>query len=151
MKVLFICKGNMYRSQMAAALYNKMTGTSDAFSVGTYPGAPEEPEGQLLENLPAQGLLSSHFFDLMEKNGMNVKGNKTTRLLPKMLDEYDHVVSMAEDPYIPNFLKDNEKVIRWSVKNPTFVTKEVAEDTYNQLVGLVTGLVSIINPEESRV
>ena len=137
MKVLFICKGNMYRSQMAAALYNKLTNSTDAFSVGTYPGAPEEPEGQVLEDLPAQGLLSSHFFDIMDKNGMDVRKNKTTRLHPEMLDEYDRVISMAEEPYIPDFLGQNKKVIWWNVKNPTFVTKEVAENTYSQLLNLV--------------
>lgn len=141
MKVLFICKGNMYRSQMAAAIYNKLTNTTNAFSVGTYPGAPEEPEGQLLEDLPAQGLLSSHFFDIMDKNGMDVRKNKTTKLQPGMLEEYDCVISMAEEPYIPDFLKANKKVVWWNVKNPTSVTKEVAENTFAQLSELIQGLI----------
>ncbi|MEI6479670.1 MAG: hypothetical protein WCO21_02490 [bacterium] len=51
MKALFICKGNYERSQMAAAIYNKLTNTRDADSVGTYFGAPEEPEGQMLSKL----------------------------------------------------------------------------------------------------
>ncbi len=131
----------MYRSQMAAALYNKLTDTQNAFSVGTYPGSPGEPEGQILEDLPAQGLLSTYFFDIMEKNGMNLKKNKTVRLHPKMLDEYDKVISMVEDPYIPDFLKNDGKVIWWSVKNPTFVTREVAEDTYSQLTALISDFI----------
>lgn len=36
---------------MAAAIYNKLTNTRDADSVGTYFGAPEEPEGQMLSKL----------------------------------------------------------------------------------------------------
>lgn len=127
---------------MAAALYNKLTNTTDAFSVGTYPGAAEEPEGQLLEDLPAQGLLSPYFFEILDKNGMDVRKNKTMRLQPEMLNEYDYVVSMAEEPYIPDFLKDNTKVIWWNVKNPTSVTKEVAENTYAQLFGLISDFVS---------
>ncbi len=43
----------------------------------------------------------------------------------QMLNEYDVLISMAEEPYIPDFLKDDKKVINWSVKNPSFVTKEV--------------------------
>jgi len=35
MKVLFICKNNQFRSQMAASMYNKITGTNDADSAGT--------------------------------------------------------------------------------------------------------------------
>jgi protein-tyrosine-phosphatase len=52
MKVLFICKGNWMRSQIAAALYNHVTKTQDADSVGTYVGAPEEPEGRALSYIP---------------------------------------------------------------------------------------------------
>ena len=34
MKVLFICEGNMMRSQMAEAFYNSMTKSNDASSAG---------------------------------------------------------------------------------------------------------------------
>ena len=132
---------------MAAALYNKLTGTQDAFSVGTYPGAPEEPEGQILEDLPAQGLLSQHFFDIMDENGMDVRKNKTTRLKSEMLDEYDHVISMVEEPYIPDFLKDDKRVIWWEVENCTSVTKEVAEKTFVQVSGLVNNLINSLKGE----
>ena len=48
---LFICKGNWFRSQMAAAIYNRLTASDAAHSVGTYAGAPDEPEGQVLADL----------------------------------------------------------------------------------------------------
>lgn len=76
---------------MAAAIYNKLTDSNDAFSVGTYVGAPEEPEGQILADLPKQGLLSEYFFEVIERNGMDVRHNKTSRLLPEMLEQYDTV------------------------------------------------------------
>lgn len=50
---------------------------------------------------------------------------------------------MVEDPYIPDFLKNNKKVIPWEVKNPTFVTKEVAEVTYAQIETLVKRLIEM--------
>src|ERR1043165_7719096 len=99
MKILFICKGNWFRSQMAAAIYNKLTNTRDAISAGTYTGAPDEPEGlaltQVYEGQP-------QFFEVMEANGMDVKQNITTKLLPEMLNQADVIISMAEEPYIPD-------------------------------------------------
>jgi protein-tyrosine-phosphatase len=134
---LFICKGNWFRSQMAAAIYNKLTDSNNADSVGTYTGASDEPEGQILEDL----FKTPHFFETMEKNGMNVRKNSTRRLKPEMLDGYDLVISMTEEPYIPDFLKDNEKVIWWKIENPTFVDQKIAEDAYEKIYNLVSKLI----------
>jgi protein-tyrosine-phosphatase len=80
----------------------------------------------------------------MEKNGMNVRNNTTKRLLPRMLDEYDVIVSMAEEPYIPDFLKDDKRVICWDVENPTFVDQKIAEDIYKKIEKLVEDLIEEI-------
>ena len=137
-KALFICKGNWLRSQMAAAIYNKLMGTCDADSVGTYPGAPDEPEGQLLSDL----FEDPYFFEIMEEHGMNVRSCRTKRLLPPMLDEYEIVVSMAEDPYVPDFLKASEKVIFWQIENPIDGDKKTLEGIYGRIERLVGELIS---------
>ena len=137
-KVLFICKGNWFRSQMAAAIYNKLTNSIDADSVGTYTGAPDEPEGQILADL----FKTPYFFETMEKNDMNVRNNSTKRLQPSMINEYDVVVSMAEEPYIPDFLKEAKKVIWWDIENPNSVDQRIAEDTYKSIDVLVRGLIA---------
>lgn len=137
-KVLFVCKGNWYRSQMAAAIYNKLTNSSNADSVGTYVGVVDEPEGQVLSDL----FKTPDFFELMEKNGMSVRKNFTKRLQPSMIDEYDIVVSMAEEPYVPDFLKNAKKVVWWdNIKNPTFVDQKIAQDTYEKIDKLVRELI----------
>ena len=137
-KVLFICKGNWFRSQMAAAIYNKLTHSHDADSTGTYTGAPDEPEGQLLLHL----FKTPHFFDVMEKNGMHVRNNSTQRLRPSMIDAYDIVISMAEEPYIPDFLRTAENVIWWDIENPDSIDQKIAEDTYNKIEILVKELIT---------
>lgn len=123
---------------MAAAIYNRLTNSSDADSVGTYTGASDEPEGQILADL----FKTPHFFETMEKNGMNVRNNSTKRLQPSMINDYDVVVSMVEEPYIPDFLKDAKKVIWWNIENPTSVDQKIAEDTYEKINNLVRGLIA---------
>ena len=136
-KVLFICKGNWFRSQIASAIYNKLTNSNNSDSVGTYVGAHDEPEGQVLSDL----FKTPDFFEIMERNDMNVRNNKTVRLMEDMFENYDLIVSMAEEPYIPDFLKNNKSVIWWEVENPKFVDQRVAEETYSKIEGLVRGLI----------
>ena len=137
MKILFICKNNQFRSQMAASIYNKMTGTNDADSVGTYVGAVDVPEGDIIEKY----FRTPDFFEIMEENGMNIRNNRTKKLLPEMIKNANVVISMAEEPFIPDFLRDSEKVIWWKVKNPPFATRNVSERTYNQIKKLIEGFI----------
>jgi protein-tyrosine-phosphatase len=135
---LFICKGNWFRSQMAAAIYNKLTTSQAAHSVGTYAGAPDEPEGQVLADL----FPTPDFFEAMEARGMNVRSNTTRRLHPRMLAAYDLVVSMAEEPFVPEFLREATHVIRWPMDNPKVVDRAVAEAFIERMSELVAGLIA---------
>ena len=119
------------------SIYNKITGTDNATSAGTYTGAPDEPEGLILKDY----FQTPDFFELMEKNGMFLRDNKTRKLSPEMIDLADIVVNMAEEPYIPDFLRNNKKVLWWDVENPSFATKEVSESTYSKIEGLVKTLL----------
>ena len=143
MKVLFICKNNQFRSQMAAAIYNKLTRTTNAFSAGSYVGVSENQDDASIE----QFFRTPDFFELMEEKGMNVRRNRTRKLSPELLAQADIVVSMAEEPFIPGFLRDNKKVIWWNVDNPSFATREVSEKTYAQILKLVENLVANNNAE----
>ncbi len=138
MKILFICKSNQFRSQMAAAIYNQITNTTDADSAGTYVGfIDNEPEGIIIEKC----FRTPDFFELMEENGISIRRNCTKKLLPEMIENASVVVLMAEEPFVPEFLLGNEKVIRWEVENPTLATRDVSEKTYSQIKSLVEHLV----------
>lgn len=132
MKVLFVCKGNWFRSQIAEAVYNYLTHSSDASSAGTYVGAPDEPEGQMIFSL-----LPAPFFQIMESHGLDLKNKRTRKLTSEMVKEADMVVSMAQEPYIPDFLRNDPKVIWWDVPDDQDVEK-----TYEKVEGLVKSLLS---------
>ncbi|MEK9161211.1 MAG: low molecular weight phosphatase family protein [Patescibacteria group bacterium] len=137
MKILFICKNNQFRSQMAASIYNKMTGTNDAYSAGTYVGSVDVPEGTIIEGY----FRTSDFFEVMEKNGINIRNNRTKKLLPEMVKNAKVVVSMAEEPFVPDFLRDSGKVMLWKVENPSFATRDISERTYVQIKSLIEQLI----------
>ena len=122
---------------MAAAIYNKLTNTSDAFSAGTFVGSESEPEGIVIETR----FQKPDFFELMEADGMYIRKNKTTELTPEMIDKADIVVSMAEEPYIPDFLKNNKKVVFWDVENPSIATREISQKTITQIKKLIEDLI----------
>lgn len=139
MKVLFICKGNWYRSQMAEAIYNQLTHSHDAFSAGTFVNAKDELEGQVLSALFDK---KSFFFEVLETHGLSLQNNRTKKLLPEMLQQYNVIVSMAEEPYIPSFLKADKNVIWWDVKDGGDTTLESMTAKYNEIEGLVRGLIA---------
>lgn len=126
MKILFVCKGNMVRSQVAAAIYNRLTKTKDAASAGTYVGAEEEPEGRLLADI-----LPSNFFKIMDGYDCDLRNETTKRLTPEMVTSADYVISMAEEPYVPVYIR-HKNIIVWNI--PNIATKENIEEIYEEVV-----------------
>lgn len=122
---------------MAASIYNQITGTDDADSAGTYVGSADAPEGATIDGF----FRTPDFFELMEENGMSIRRNSMKKLLPEMIENANVVVSMAEEPFIPDFLLNNRKVIRWEIDNPPFATRDVSEKTYREIKSLVEQLV----------
>lgn len=122
---------------MAEAIYNHLTNSRDAFSAGTYVGVPDEPEGQFLSDLFKNEPV---FFKVMEEHGIDLRNNRTKKLLPEMLNQFDIVVSMAEESYIPEFLKNDKRVIWWNIENSGSTLKEMC-DKYNKIEELVRELI----------
>ena len=76
---------------------------------------------------------------------MNIRKNVTKRLQPEMLEKYDLIISMAEEPFIPDFLKNHKKYLWWEVENPKIDDAETAEKTYSKIYNLVRNLVASSN------
>lgn len=123
---------------MAAAIYNHLTDTSDADSAGTCVGSDDEPEGTIISTR----FRTPDFFELMEEEGMFLRDNRTKKITSSMVKEAELVVSMAEEPFVPSFLAENEKVICWDVNNPPFATREVSEETYRNIRALIEHLIA---------
>lgn len=124
MNVLFVCKGNMTRSQMAEALFNHYADDGlHAESAGIVPGTiSEEPEGWELCDVPyLKDVLAA-----MKDIGIDISHKKTRRVTQMMVDRCDRAVIMAERETVPDFLRNSRKATYWDISNPGFSHEEAA-------------------------
>ena len=108
MKVLFVCRANSGRSQMAMELYNRHY-PREAESAGT---KVDEP-GQLLAERPT----ARSAIEAMKQIGIDMSANRRRQLTPGMLDHYDHVVVLAETKSIPAYLNTWPAAEMWHIED----------------------------------
>jgi protein-tyrosine-phosphatase len=106
MNVLFICRGNVGRSQAAMSFYNQMN-LGHADSAGTllkYPGL------RLVDNGVANNVIK-----VMSEYGIDVSKNIPAEVKADNLLDYDKVIVMAETETIPEWLKNSPNTIVWDI------------------------------------
>lgn len=113
MKILFICKGNVGRSQIAEALFRKKFGDQhEAISAGTKISGPEEPLNNLLPKI-------QEVLDAMNEEGVDVSGAIRNQLTEEMVKEADKVVAIIEDgEVLPDYLSTSPKLVLWNAPDP---------------------------------
>lgn len=107
MKVLFVCAGNIARSQMAEAFYNHFTNSRDAWSAGVYDFTPREYPHPTREVI-----------DIMKEEGIDISKNKVKTVTKDMVKKSDRVYVMCEKEKCPGFLLDSENVHFWNIEDP---------------------------------
>jgi protein-tyrosine-phosphatase len=137
MKVLFVCRANVIRSQMAEAWYNLLTGTKDAESAGTIVDVPGETLGDRRPAHPAGGLA----VDVMQEKRIDISSAIRTQVTPEMLPHYDAVINMAAPQYTPDWLAAAPNYIFWDISDPlgegyerTAATRDIVEQKVKELI-----------------
>ncbi|MDG7008069.1 MAG: hypothetical protein JRN06_07470 [Nitrososphaerota archaeon] len=110
MKVLFVCLGNVFRSPMAEAFYNRYARNHDATSAGV-----EASAHQLDGRLVTEECMVT--VQLMKEVGIDIGGKRSRQLTPAMVDEADLVVYLADRDRLPDFLANSGKLRRWPTKD----------------------------------
>lgn len=112
MEYLFICKGNVGRSQIAEGLYKKKYPGKEVASAGTKISGPEQPIGELMPNI-------KEVLDVMNEEGVDISGFIRKQLTEEMLQDAQRAIAIIEDTEeLPEFLQNSPKLIRWNVPDP---------------------------------
>lgn len=137
MKVLFICRGNVGRSQMAEALLKKQADDFfDVSSAGTKLSGPEQPIGELTPQI-------NEVVDVMKEINIDVSNNLRKQVTEEMAKSADKIVLVVDDQDpIPEYLLNNPKVIKWHVLDPKGKDLEFTRNIRDQIFGLVKQFIT---------
>jgi len=137
MKILFVCKHNLGRSQIAQAFFNHLTSTNDAKSAGTFIGMyPEKTLGEFSEETRAT--------KVMREIGLDLTKAPRRQITPVLVRGFDQIISFVPRAELPQWLQDNTKVRVWSVKNYPAQDMEAVRQQRDEIIKKVRKLVKTI-------
>lgn len=137
MKIIFVCRGNVGRSQIAEGLFKKLVGNRhEVTSAGTKISGPEQPIGELggVENV----------IEVMKEEGIDVSKNIRRQLTKEMVESSDIVILLVDDnDPLPDYVLNNIKVTKWHVNDPKGQTLEFTRHIREQINRLVTDFAKV--------
>ncbi len=125
MNVLFVCNGNVARSQIAETLFNHLSG-HQATSAGTAV-RHLDVEGQTIKahsETPGAPVTPGIVLDLMQEKGFDLSGNTRNQVTPEMVDSADRIILMLGRIPPEVFLAQSEKTKVWDITDPAHMTRE---------------------------
>lgn len=130
-KVLFVCYGNVSRSQIARALYKKLSGfEADGAGTGVqddYPDAGTYGKYvKAIQNDTDPNFQGATGVMLKEDYGIDITDYSRHQLTPEHLSRYDLIVNIAERSQTPEWLR-GDNVTWWDVKDPRATAKTRAD------------------------
>jgi protein-tyrosine-phosphatase len=117
MKILYVCKANVGRSQMAEAFHRSFYPEDTISSAGTQVNVME---GQRIGDYDKANLV----WEIMDEEGIDVRGYVRNQLNEKIVKEADRVVIMVDKKEWPDYLLNNPNVEYWDIKDPAWTGLE---------------------------
>ncbi len=142
MKILFVCRGNVGRSQIAEALLKQIThGEHSIQSAGVEAMGSDGTDlnGILLKDRPS----SKHAIEVMKEIDIDISGNYIKRLTPEMVEDADKIIAILKPETVPTFLRESEKVTYWGIPDPDEQTLEFYRKTREEVRKLVEKFIEL--------
>lgn len=136
--VLFICNGNVARSQIAVELYKKRT-QKKATSAGTK--VKECKSGVLLKD---DGPLAENAIICIQSiTGIDLSNKKRTPISEELCSQSSQIIIMADKDSLPEYISIySNKLEFWSIEDPKYLDlkgyKKIIDQVIIKLDSLVT-------------
>lgn len=122
MKPLFICHGNVMRSQMAEGYYNHFTSSKNATSAGCNPLTPQQ------FNAPYK-----HGIQVMQEDGIDISNQKVKLITQEMADAADAIYVMTFKDDLPDYILNSPKTVYWDIDDPFDMPIEQVREIQQQV------------------
>jgi arsenate reductase len=131
MKILFVCRANVGRSQAAMGLYNAIH-SEKSESAGTI----THLQDVALKNREG----AENIVQAMKEIGIDISHNKPRQITIEIVNDFDKVIVMAEPETIPDWLSNSPKTEMWTIQD----AKDQNLETTRKIVEQIKSKISVL-------
>jgi protein-tyrosine-phosphatase len=128
---LFICYGNVARSQMAEGWYNHYTQSQRGTSAGTNPMTPH-----MFKHATESAIT------VMSEEGVDISEQQVKLATPEMINHADQIVVLCDPNLVPDYIKTNPKTTINELEDPWGQNLDFYRSTREQIRLLVQKLLA---------
>ena len=155
MKILFVCRANVGRSQVAQATFERLSrhesasaGTTVDEEVAEDPNTRRPITSWPITSRPITSLKvkdrSQHSLPYMQEHGIDIGERERTQLTPELVAASDKVVVIMPHDEWPDYLAASDRTIAWDLPDPGDMTRDAAWRIFDDVRERVRALVEEI-------
>ena len=144
MKILFVCRANVGRSQVAQVYFDKLSRhTSDSAGIAVDELIVKlHLRGRKLKDVTSISRAAEYNLECIRNEfGVDIADKERQQLTPAMVDAADVIVVIAEKEQWPAYLKEGGKVVFWDIPDGVGQDDAFVYDVFTQVRRRVEQLV----------